>query len=154
VAQLGARVNGIHEVTGSIPVRSTNFDFLALVHRLSVRSGVPTYSAVVVGVASRLLKASPIRLVVLVGRDGSMTLRSEGPIPERDPLPPDALPPGVEMLGDEPTLVTVRIPASLPGVRGAADEPDTLFALHDLAFRHPLSRLIVSLPPEHVGRRW
>jgi hypothetical protein len=24
VAQLGARMNGIHEVTGSIPVRSTN----------------------------------------------------------------------------------------------------------------------------------
>jgi hypothetical protein len=26
VAQLGARVNGIHEVTGSIPVSSTNSD--------------------------------------------------------------------------------------------------------------------------------
>ena len=27
VAQLGARMNGIHEVTGSIPVWSTKFSF-------------------------------------------------------------------------------------------------------------------------------
>ena len=27
VAQLGARMNGIHEVTGSIPVWSTNLSF-------------------------------------------------------------------------------------------------------------------------------
>src|SRR5438132_3472065 len=30
VAQLGARMNGIHEVTGSIPVWSTNLDHLGL----------------------------------------------------------------------------------------------------------------------------
>ena len=33
VAQLGARVNGIHEVTGSIPVWSTKFSFSVLISR-------------------------------------------------------------------------------------------------------------------------
>ena len=33
VAQLGARMNGIHEVTGSIPVWSTKLSFSVLISR-------------------------------------------------------------------------------------------------------------------------
>ena len=33
VAQLGARMNGIHEVTGSIPVWSTNLSFPVSISR-------------------------------------------------------------------------------------------------------------------------
>jgi hypothetical protein len=41
VAQLGARMNGIHEVTGSIPVWSTNFPVDSLSSRIFVHGSTP-----------------------------------------------------------------------------------------------------------------
>ena len=96
VAQLGARMNGIHEVTGSIPVWSTTFHLAALQAAgagglgLAARGGSRLlYSA---GAASRLaaLLLSQIPAVFSVvppGQPGACPSRCDGRLPPRAASP-------------------------------------------------------------------
>lgn len=102
------------------------------------------------GIAEWLLRSVPVSLVVSVERDGSMAFTPKDGEPPGDP-PPALRGAAAEWTFREGTL---RAVPDASRVTGAADQPETLFALHALAARWPQSRLILKLPPEHVGRRW
>ncbi len=61
VAQLGARLNGIQEVTGSIPVRSTNLRSRELMPKRELRLGEPREGCLAVA-AKRRRRTSPAPL--------------------------------------------------------------------------------------------
>ena len=113
-----------------------------------------TFADLAAGVATWLLAPRPARLVLSVERDGSLVFASEGsPQPGE---PPPALRDACllwEACSDASSF-RLRILADPARVQGSVDEPGTLFALHALAAQYTQSRLILRLPPEHVGRRW
>ena len=102
------------------------------------------------GIAEWLLRSAPDSVVVSIERDGSLAFSSKNGAPLGDP------PAGLRDAAAEWSLRedTLRAAPDASRVTGSADEPETLFALHALAARWPRSRLILKLPPEHVGRRW
>ena len=107
----------------------------------------PTAGDVVAALAEWLLRDGA-RVVLSLERDGSLRFAASAP--------PSGEPPAVRAACSSWALDGATLTARLDpaAVTGALDEPGTLFALHALAARMPQSRLILKLPPEHVGRRW